>query len=265
MMSNARLLLIPILGGGMAIASTLATAEDVRERFEKREFADAAGERLPYRVLKPKNYDPKQRYPLVVFLHGAGERGSDNTIQLVHGMADFASDQIMESYPAFVIAPQCPDNLQWVEVPWTLDEHQMPKEPSTPLRQTLELVTALQKEFSIDPTRLYITGLSMGGFGVWDAIQRHPDLFAAAAPICSGGDATLAKRIKDVQVWAFHGDADGVVKVRRSRDMIAALKAAGGSPKYMEYPGVGHDSWTATYRDPELYKWLFAQKRAAKP
>jgi predicted peptidase len=180
-------------------------------------------------------------------------------------MADFASDKIMETYPAFVIAPQCPEGKQWVEVPWTLDEHRMPEEPSTPLRQSLELVAALQKEFSIDPARLYITGLSMGGFGVWDAIQRHPDLFAAGATVCSGGDATLAKRIKDVPVWAFHGDEDGVVKVRRSRDMIAALKAAGGSPKYTEYKGVGHDSWTATYRDPELYKWLFAQKRTVKP
>jgi predicted peptidase len=164
-----------------------------------------------------------------------------------------------------VIAPQCPDNQQWVEVPWTADEHRMPKEPSRPLAQTLELVTALQNEFSIDPDRLYITGLSMGGFGVWDAIQRQPDLFAAAAPVCSGGDATLAKQIKDVPVWAFHGDRDEAVKVRRSRDMIAAIQAAGGQPKYTEYKGVGHDSWTATYKDPELYKWLFAQKRSAKP
>jgi predicted peptidase len=141
----------------------------------------------------------------------------------------------------------------------------MPEQPSQPLRQTLELVAALQKEFSIDPARLYITGLSMGGFGVWDAIQRQPDWFAAAAPICSGGDVSLAKKITGVPVWAFHGDADGTVKVRRSRDMIAALKAAGGTPKYTEYQGVGHDSWTATYRDPELYKWLFAQKRTTKP
>jgi predicted peptidase len=250
--------------GGLIVASSMAAAEDVRERFEKREFSDAAGEKLLYRLLKPKDYDPRGKYPLVVFLHGAGERGSDNTAQLVHGMADFASDKIMESYPAFVIAPQCPEGKQWVEVPWTLDEHRMPKEPSEPLRQTLELVAAMQKEFSIDPDRLYITGLSMGGFGVWDAIQRRPALFAAAAPVCSGGDATLAKQIKDVPVWAFHGDEDGVVKVRRSRDMVAAIRAAGGSPKYTEYKGAGHDSWTATYKDPELYKWLFAQKRPAQ-
>lgn len=264
-MSTLQLTFELMIGASIVIGSTVATAEDVRERFEKREFADREGQKLLYRLLRPKDYHPNRKYPLVVFLHGAGERGSDNTAQLVHGMADFASDKIMESYPVFVIAPQCPDKLQWVEVPWTADEHQMPKEPSQPLRQTLELVVALQKEFSIDSARLYITGLSMGGFGVWDAIQRQPDLFAAAAPVCSGGDATLARQIKDVPVWAFHGDADEVVKVRRSRDMIAALEAAGGSPKCTEYKGVGHDSWTATYKDPELYKWLFAQKRAAKP
>lgn len=256
-------LMVALTLGGIVMAQAVGKAQDARERFEKLEFTDSAGEKLPYRLLRPKGYDPNQKYPLVVFFHGAGERGTDNTVQLVHGMGDFASDKIRESYPAFVIAPQCPDKLQWVEVPWTAEEHQMPKEPSQPLRQTLELVGELQKEFSIDPQRLYITGLSMGGFGVWDAIQRHPDLFAAAAPICSGGDATLAKQIKDVPVWAFHGDEDGVVKVRRSRDMIAGIKAAGGEPKYTEYQGVGHDSWTATFKDPELYKWLFAQKRTA--
>jgi predicted peptidase len=252
-----------LLGGAMTVASS-AGAEDVRERFERREYTDAAGAKLPYRLLKPKAADPKAKYPLVVFLHGAGERGTDNTKQLVHGMADFASDKIMADYPAYVIAPQCPDEKQWVEVPWTLDEHTMPEKLSVPLRQTLELIAVLQKELPIDADRIYITGLSMGGFGAWDCIQREPKLFAACAPVCSGGDASLAAKIKDVPIWAFHGDQDGVVKVRRSRDMVAALKAAGGKPKYTEYKGVGHDSWTATYRDPELYKWMFAQKRGAK-
>lgn len=248
----------------MSIVTASADAADFRERFEKREYVDADGQKLPYRLLKPRDYDAKKQYPLVILLHGAGERGTDNTAQLVHGAGDFASDRIMESYPAFVIAPQCPVDKQWVEVPWTADEHRMPEQPATPLRQTLELMAELQKELSIDARRLYITGLSMGGFGAWDAIQRHPDRFAAAAVVCSGGDETLAKTIKDVPVWAFHGEEDGAVKVRRSRDMIAALKAAGGQPKYTEYPGVGHNSWTATYSDPELYKWLFAQRRTEK-
>lgn len=237
------------------------SAADHRDRFEARTFVDAAGKKLNYRLLKPKGYDPNKSYPLVLFLHGAGERGSDNKVQLVHGMNEFAADEIMEKYPAFVIAPQCPEGKQWVDVPWSADSHLMPKEPAEPLKQSLDLIAALQKEFSIDKSRLYVTGLSMGGFGAWDAIQRRPELFAAAVPVCGGGDSTLAEVIKGVPVWAFHGAEDGAVKPLRSRDMIAALKKAGGSPKYTEYEKVGHNSWEKAYADAKMFEWLFAQHK----
>lgn len=243
--------------------ATIAAADD-RDAFEARTYANPAGQKLPYRLLKPAKYDPNQKYPLVVFLHGAGERGTDNKVQLVHGMADFASPANREKYPAFVIAPQCPTGERWVEVDWSADKHDMPEKPASPMRLTHELMASLEKEFSIDADRIYITGLSMGGYGTWDAIQRHPQRFAAAAPICGGGDPKFADKIKNIPIWAFHGDKDAAVKVERSRDMIAAIKAAGGSPKYTEYPGVGHDSWTATYKNPEFFAWLFAQKRPAK-
>ena len=123
---------------------------------------------------------------------------------------------------------------------------------------------ALQKEFSIDATRLYVTGLSMGGYGTWDALQRYPDRFAAAVPICGGGDVKQAKKIAQIPIWAFHGDKDTAVPVERTRSMIAALKEAGGMPKYTEYPDVGHDSWTATYKDPALHEWMFAQRLKPK-
>ena len=261
---NMPLLILLSFGVFMSLLAPTASADDVRERFEKREYADASGAKLGYRLLRPQKYDANVKYPLVIFLHGAGERGRDNTKQLVHGMADFSSDKIMEAYPAFVIAPQCPEGKQWVNVSWSADKHTMPEKAADPLRQTLELVESLQKEFSIDPNRLYITGLSMGGYGTWDAIQRHPKLFAAAAPICGGGDSSGAATFKDVPVWAFHGDQDTAVKVGRSRDMIEALKKAGSTPKYTEYKGVGHDSWSATYRDEEFYKWMFAQKLASE-
>ena len=125
---------------------------------------------------------------------------------------------------------------------------------------TLALIDSLGKEVSIDQQRVYVTGLSMGGFGVWDAIQRRPKLFAAAVPICSGGDTALAPSIKHLPIWAFHGDSDTTVKPQRLRDIIAALKAAGGQPRYTEYPNTGHNSWTATYANREVYAWLFAQK-----
>lgn len=240
----------------------LSHAADPRDKFEARVYRDAAGVELPYRLLKPAPYSPEKKYPLVLFFHGAGECGTDNVKQLVHGMADFASDKIMADYPCFVVAPQCPEKAQWVDVPWSADSHKLPEKPAPALRQSLELIDALTKEFSIDADRLYVTGLSMGGFGTWDALCRRPNLFAAAAPICGGGDTGEAKKIAKIPVWAFHGDQDTAVKPQRSRDMIAALKAAGGSPKYTEYKDTGHDSWSATYKDPELYKWLFAQKRS---
>ncbi|HUG70263.1 MAG TPA: prolyl oligopeptidase family serine peptidase [Pirellulaceae bacterium] len=249
-----------VLGGMMANANG---ADVAVERFEMRVFESEQGS-LPYRLLRPKNYDASRRYPLVIFYHGAGERGDDNVKQLVHGMNDLASDDVMDKYPCFVIAPQCPDEDQWVDTPWTADAHQMPEKPTEPMRLSLELMTSLQSEFSIDEDRLYVTGLSMGGFGVWDAIQRHPHRFAAALPICSGGDPVFAKHIAHIPIWAFHGDADPAVKPKRSQDMVAALKAAGGSPKYTEYPGVGHNSWTATYANREVYAWLFAQQRPAR-
>jgi predicted peptidase len=236
-------------------------AADHRDRFEARMFKDAAGKTLPYRLLKPKEIKPGEKYPLVLFFHGAGERGTDNKVQLVHGMNEFASDEIMAKYPAFVVAPQCPEGEQWVDTPWTADSHTMKEKPTEALRLSLELVDSLVKNLPIDTNRLYITGLSMGGFGVWDAIQRHPDRFAAAVPICSGGDPAFAEKIKHVPMWAFHGDADTTVKPKRSREMIDALKKAGGNPKYTEYEKVGHDSWTKTYADPKVYEWLFAQRK----
>jgi predicted peptidase len=241
-------------------AAVPAAANDHRNRFEARTYGDR-GFTLPYRLLKPKDYDPNTKYPVVVFLHGAGERGDDNFSQLVHGMNEFASDEMMAKYPAFVVVPQCPEDRKWVEVDWTLEAHTLPQSPSVTLEAMLRLIDVLQQEFAIDARRIYITGLSMGGYGVWDALARKPELFATAAPICGGGDPAVAPRFKDVPLWAFHGDQDEAVKPKRSREMIEALKAAGGNPKYTEYRGVGHDSWTQTYANPELYDWLFAQQK----
>lgn len=235
--------------------------EDYRDRFDACTYESPAGGKLLYRLLKPKGYDPSWRYPLVLFFHGAGERGDDNRRQLLHGMNGFASDKIMDAHPCFVVAPQCPRGLQWVDTPWSADGHTMPDKPTAPMRMALELVRQLQRDFSIDPSRIYVTGLSMGGFGTWDAIQRHPDWFAAAIPVCGGGDTAKAADIAHIPVWVFHGGSDRVVKTQRSRDMVAALKAAGGSPKYTEYPGVGHNSWSATYANPDVYTWLFSQHK----
>jgi predicted peptidase len=245
----------------VALSARAEPKEGSTDLLEKKTYTDADGKKLPYRLLTPPNYDPKAKYPLVVFLHGAGERGDDNQKQLVHGVPEFLTKENREKYPCFLVAPQCPEGAKWVEVDWSADSHVMPKESSEPLRLTFGLIDALQKDYSIDPKRIYITGLSMGGFGTWDAIARKPDLFAAAVPVCGGADEKTAERIAKLPIWAFHGAKDGAVKPSRSRNMIAALKKAGGDPKYTEYPDEGHASWVPAYKDADMLKWLFAQKR----
>lgn len=250
---------ISLFVAGVMIAMN-ADAADNRDRFEARTIDDG-GYKLGYRLLKPKNYDAQKKYPLVIFLHGAGERGDDNEKQLVHGMSDFASDEVMDKYPAFVMAPQCPTGEAWGGINRLAKSATPPGQLSPALAATLKAAEALQKEFSIDDKRLYITGLSMGGYGSWAALTNRPDQFAAAAVICGGGDPMAVEKFKHVPIWVFHGGDDKTVPVERSREMVEALKAAGGNPKYTEYPGVGHNSWAQTYSNPELYEWLFAQKK----
>jgi predicted peptidase len=241
----------------LAFSAAPARADD---EYEARGFK-AGDQKLPYRLLKPEAYDPQKKYPLVVFLHGAGERGDDNKLQLKHVLPIFATKESREKYPCFVLAPQCPAEQKWSEVDWGAKSSEQPKQPSAPMTLTLKAIAALEKEFSIDPARLYIIGLSMGGYGTWDVIVRHPEMFAAAVPICGGGDETKADAIAKLPIWVFHGAKDPAVSVERSRNMVAALKKAGGSPKYTEYPDAGHDSWVPASKDPDLLPWLFSQKR----
>lgn len=247
------------LVAGLMVSSN-AQAADLTEGFEARIYRDEAGKTLPYRLLKPKDYDPARRYPLVLFLHGAGERGTDNAKQLTHGAREFATPERQAKYPCFVVAPQCPEGIKWVDVDWGADAHVQPVQPTEPTRLALALVASLQHEFSIDARRLYVTGLSMGGFGTWDIITRYPRQFAAAVPVCGGADESKAPLIARMPIWAFHGDQDTTVKTKRSRNMIAALRAAEGNPRYTEYPGVGHGCWGPAYATAALYEWLFAQK-----
>jgi predicted peptidase len=250
----------------LSLPYPLWAREDKKEwtkLLDKKTFTDAKKATLPYRLLKPDHYDPEKKYPLVVFLHGAGERGNDNEKQLIHGVAEFAKEENRKKYPCFLIAPQCPEGKKWVEVDWGAESHRLPAKASEPERLVLELIAALQKEYSIDAKRLYVTGLSMGGFGTWDLIARKPDLFAAAVPICGGGDETQAAKIAKLPIWVFHGAKDDAVKVSRSRNMIEALKKADGRPKYTEYPEEGHASWVPAYKDAAMMKWLFEQKRGS--
>ena len=228
--------------------------------FEPREYADADGNVLRYRLLKPVDYDPTEKYPLVIFLHGAGERGDDNTAQLKHGMRDFCLPERREEFPCYVLAPQCPTDEKWADVDWRLDHVELPEKISAPAQLVMELVDLMLEKAAIDKNRIYVTGLSMGGYGSWDLIYRRPNFFAAALPICGGADPATAEAIQHVPIWCFHGAKDRAVKVEFSRDIIAALEKAGAEPKYTEYPEAGHDSWTATYANQEIYDWMFSQR-----
>ena len=220
------------------------------------------GKSLPYRLLKPTDTEAGKKYPLVVILHGAGERGTDNKKQLVWFWNDKKPSVMtrpeVAKEKAFVIVPQCPEGKRFVEVPWEKGSYKSP-EISEPLKLTLALVDSFIKEQSIDPDRVYVIGMSMGGYGAIDAVQRRPELFAACVSICGAGDLSKAKDIAHVPVWAFHGDADNVVPVSGSREFIDALKKVGAEPKYTEYPKVGHNSWSPAFEEKEFWNWIFAQ------
>jgi predicted peptidase len=230
-------------------------------RYEKATFT-ADGDRLPYRFLTPAKIEPGRKYPLVLFLHGAGERGTDNEKQLVHGSSLFAKAENRAKFPCFVIFPQCPDGKAWVEVPWgDKKPHRQPAMPSTPLRLTRGLLDKFVAEHPADRDRVYVMGLSMGGFGTWDFAARYPDLVAAVVPICGGADDTTAGKLKDIPAWVFHGAKDTAVWPERSRSMVDGLKTAGGTVRYTVYATVGHNSWDHAFREPELLPWLFGQKK----
>jgi predicted peptidase len=205
-----------------------------------------------YRLLKPQKIARGRKYPIILFLHGKDDRGDDNRGQLEFPMKLLAQPQHRQKYPCFVIAPQCRDDEFWMSF--------NPDQPSDAMRVAMAIVDQVLETEPADPRRVYLTGLSMGGFGAWEAATRWPERFAAVAPICGGGDVSRAERLVDVPIWAFHGAADDVVPVSQTTDMIAAIRDAGGKPKLTVLKGVGHASWVPVYNDPQgVIPWMFKQ------
>ena len=248
----------------MVLSSTCAHAA---EPYQVEEVKYTGGpyknESFEYTVMKPDSVVSGQKYPLVLFLHGAGERGQDTKLLQMHLPKLMATEKYRKRFPCFFVAPQCRKGKLWANHHWSdKTSKPMKAEPSHQLRVTISALKATIEKYPIDTTRIYLTGLSMGGFGSWELAIRHPDWFAAVAPICGGGDETKAHVLNDVPVWAAHGDKDGVVIIDRSRGMIEAIKKAGGKPTFVEYAGVGHNSWTPAYTDEKgLLPWMFQQKR----
>ena len=227
------------------------------KHYEARTFTDKAGKSIKYHLMKPVDFDAKKSYPVLLFLHGMGGCGSDNKKNLTDAGVPkiFADDALRRKYPAIVLVPQCPRGSFWA------GSIRGQKRPTMDAL-VIGMLEAVGKEFEVDKRRLYITGLSLGGFGTFGTVSARPDLFAAAAPICGGWrKGKDIEGMASVPFWIFHGGADNTVPTRLSQEMAGALKAAGAAVKYTEYPGVGHNSWTRAYNTPELWQWMFAQKK----
>lgn len=233
-----------------ATASRLPAAQDAKTGFLKKTFKNADGTESPYVVFVPAAYNGTKEYPVILFLHGAGETkgGSKQPVEVGIGPAIKKREK---DFPFITVIPQS-EKRTW-------------KAESDDGKRAIAILDAVMKDYKCDPKRQYLTGLSMGGFGTWSLAAAYPDRFAAIIPICGGGSPTSARKLKDVPVWVFHGGKDTTVKPERSEVMVKALKDAGSTKvKFTLYPDAGHDSWTATYRDAKVWEWLLSQKRPGK-
>ncbi len=230
----------------LLLLPSLTYAAEIMTGLIDRTFTDADGTEAKYALFVPHDYKGDKPYPLILFLHGSGETGTDGKKQTYVGLGPVLRMQ-EKAFPCFVLMPQSQERT------WQAD--------SKDAQRALAILDLVMKNYKIDDKRLYLTGLSMGGFGTWSLAAKYPDRWAAIVPVCGGGDPDQAKTFKDVPCWVFQGDADTAVTPDHSRKMVEALKAAGGAPKYTEYAGIGHNSWEMAYNTPELYEWLLQQHK----
>lgn len=240
------------------VSAPLTSVADgaILDGFVAHEYQSATGVKLPYRLFTPSSAKRDEQLPLILYLHGSGGAGTDNRKQLSGGNARgthvWIESDAQQRHPAFVLAPQIPESSTW---------HSSGDEPSPHVAALLELLDELRSELRIDARRIYVVGQSRGGFGVWDLIARYPNTFAAAVPLCGGGDTKQILSARNVAVWAFHGAKDDTVLVARSREMVDALRTVNSSVRYTEYPDVGHDVWIRAFAERDLLEWLFEQRR----
>jgi len=200
-----------------------------------------------YLLFLPEDYGRKQqKWPMILFLHGAGERGSDLKKVKIHGPPKFVEKQ--KDFPFIVVSPQCPQDDWWPEKTEVL----------------INLLDDILSRYDIDTERIYLTGLSMGGYGTWSLACAYPERFVAIAPICGGGSLYMAHKLKDMPVWAFHGAKDKVVPLKESQEMVNAIKDTGGNARLTVYPNAGHDCWTQAYNNKELYDWFLKHRKSDK-
>ena len=213
-----------------------------------------------YRFHMPEHYDENKKYPVVLFLHGAGERGDDNDLQLLIGIGTALEDPESPLHEAFIIAPQVPREKLWVATPWEVGNYRVDDLEETPyLAMGVDIVRKTMEKYPIDEKKVFVMGISMGGYGSWDTLARHSDLFVGGFICCGGADDTKAEIFKDLKIFTYHGDLDDMVPVTGTRNVVAAIKAARGDKiTYREYEGMNHWTWDRAYAEYEDMKALFA-------
>lgn len=251
-------------------AKSIKSRPSLLDAYQARTFVSSEGDKLTYRLFVPPNYDAKKKYPLVLFHHGGGGAGDDNRGQLEGACAgEWIRSEAQTKNPCFIVAPQFPGKKEFAKKERGKDGKRIDGMKLV-TRTIHEILDSLEREFSIDKNREYVTGLSFGGDCTWHSIFERPTRFAAAVPICAGYslDAAAEKKAAELvrlPLWIFHGDVDKIVPVQASRAMVKALTKVKPKPKYTEYIGVGHYCWDRAYRDPKLVAWLFAQSKKTAP
>lgn len=238
------------------------TAKDLEELFEARSFTADNGVVLPYRIYVPSDYEIGKT-PLLLYLHGAGERGDNNSYHISKTLPSAFSLENSPYANAIIVAPQCPANEQWVDTPWENGNYSVEDVPeSAELAAVVELLGKIGEDYKPDADRYYVMGISMGGFGTWDIIMRHTELFAAAIPICGGADPSLAEKVKDLHIWTMHGTVDSLVPYAGTKEMSDAIKATGSEKfSFTSMEGMNHNIWELVAQDRQHGEWLFAKKR----
>ena len=256
----------------LLLALMTGTSLKAQEQFPDTSLFEAhhhveGNDTLPYRLYRSQKADTMtEALPLVIFLHGAGERGNDNHAQLKHCIKYFLDDTVTNRYPFLLMVPQCPNERRWVNTDWSLPEHTMDSVPTAELRGVMAVLDSLIDCGAVDSTRVYICGISMGGYGTWDALQRWPEKFAAAIPICGGGDPAYADAMKDIPIYIFHGLQDGIVMPSRSIQMYDALREVGNEEAILvTYPELAHGCWDEAFSTVGLFGWLFGKKKLSFP
>lgn len=236
-----------------------------QDSFEARTYV-VGNDTLQYRILMPEAFDPQKEYPVVFFLHGAGERGSDNQAQLVHGSKLFLDSNNRQKFPAIVIFPQCPTNSYWSNVTFPMIDGKRTfkfgkgGQPTLPMKLLIGLVKDMEEQPYVDDDRFYVGGLSMGGMGTFEILRRMRGDFAAAFAICGGDDPANARKYRKTPLWIFHGAKDDVVLPAYSEAVVQALKKKGADVRFTLYPEANHNSWDNAFAEPELLPWLFSHE-----